>query len=373
MGKQQQSSHQQRARPPLRTPLCGLAARIADSILIRRALTEAHVQELELPCEEGLATATLEKQRKSRRETARQYVVKLFHHGYIRRVPLPSHCVGRPSYLYGAPTWKAVKEVAAYHHRELTAYYGIHIPEDMEWKTKPKTLAAGYGYSRTDKILTTVNSSSGYIRHFLKELDVNVIITVACRRHGYQLVQWDSDLQLRRRHQDVTISYTSPVTEAQVDTAVIPDGWYALENKESGDKVSFFIELDLGTQPIYATSSSRKRPRDWHHKFAAVKEFFEGGYFAKHYGEDTLAMVVLITTSPLWMRRLQHVCEEVGGSNFLFTYFDIFTPKNVLTQPIFQRAGDRTWMRLFEAYEVLQQQKQCRTSYIPHASRKVWE
>ena len=342
--------------PPLRQPLTGKAAQISDGIILRRGMNLNHVQELETPCDDQhgeVDERLIEKQRRSRRETARQVLYKLYRHNYIRRVQLPTDRLGRKSWLYGAATWKAVKEVAAYHQRELTKQYGNHIPDELTWKIQPHTLAAKYGWRKTDKILTLGPST---LKHFVREIDVNVILTLACRQGGYELVSWDSDLQVRRRHQEVKITYTVPETEEQVTTAIIPDGWYVIRDLNAGVTAHFFVEIDLGSQTQQSNRSANpeKRKKSWSHKFMALVNFLNS-HFADLYGEDERGMVVVITTSQLRMQRLQSLCEHSGGGqNFLFTYFDIFTPKNVLTQPIYQQARNRTWVRLFEAYESLQ-------------------
>lgn len=222
------------------------------------------------------------------------------------------------------------------------------MSEHAHWKTTPETLAAGYGWRKTDKILKLAPSN---LAHFGREIDVNVILTLACRQTGFEIVTWDSDVEVRRKNKDERVNYACPITGEELTTAIIPDGWYTIRDSSTGTCVNFFIEIDLGTQTLRPNGSTNteKHKKSWRHKFAALVNFFAHGHFADVYGEEATAIVVIITTSQLRMERLQSVCSESGAGDYcLFTFFDVFTPNNVLTQPIFQRARERTWVRLFD-------------------------
>lgn len=110
--------------PPLRIPLSGLAALICEGLIMRRAMTVAQVQAVYIPCTltpDEIGPEAFAKQQKSKIEATRQILFKLYRHGYIRRTRLPTDGFGRNPWLYGAPTLKAVVEVAGYYQRQLLA------------------------------------------------------------------------------------------------------------------------------------------------------------------------------------------------------------------------------------------------------------
>lgn len=323
--------------PPLRRPLIGHAARICESLMLRRGLTLAQIQALHVPCEstaEEVGQEQFEKERASKLETTRQILEKLVAHGYIRSIRVGTVL------LYGAVHERAVVDVAAYYARQFRKQYGDQIPEDLAWKADAHTLRQGYEWSPYDKIMTWDESN---LKHHIHDMEANVQLTLACERSGVTQELWWPEHVIKRLHKGLKVNYSGPDGKPY-ESQLRPDDWYIF-SKRVGQEMQyarFLLEVDNGpqTQEIRTTINLKKRKRSWVHKFRAYHSFFEHKHFKRLYGYDN-AKVLIVTNSQQRMENLKRVCEESGGrGRYFFTHTKAFTPANIFDQAIYVRAGD---------------------------------
>ena len=338
--------------PSLGLPLQGDVGLTGDAIIKPRILRIAHGRRLIKPCrftaeERGLNA--YEKHKRSREEEMRRIFYALYKHGFIKRIRLPADTsqgfqeVAPRPWLYGQASWELVCEVANYWSRQLAKEYGgqQRIPGELIWKTEPNQLAERYGWSPHDRVL---ERSDGFLLHLDKEVSLNVTFVEACRRHGYRIQRWDSDIMVRRRHQreGKKISYQG-IDGGWYRGEAIPDGWYEIDSGNPSlipQVERFFVEIDRDRATKRSRQSNPKHNRKtWETKFRILGRYFGTGLHKKLYQTDA-GKVIIITKTYERMTSLKAICEAAGNKGkFWFSYFDLMTPENLFDHAVFWPAG----------------------------------
>ena len=148
---------------------------------------------------------------------------RLTAHGYIRRIrPFIRQGEARQPYIYSLD-----KRGADF----LSGEMGIELPH-IHWQPK------------------NAEDNPSYLRHFLKTNDVQIALSLACKRNGVTLGEWLSDRELKSTgmKEYVTIS---GARGAKQRAAVVPDACFTLS--WGNRAATFFLELDLGTVTIRPT------------------------------------------------------------------------------------------------------------------------
>jgi hypothetical protein len=124
------------------------------------------------------------------------------------------------------------------------------------------------------------------------------------------------------------------VPNGQQRAAIVPDGYFVLENEE--DRHYQFLEIDMGTTTgMYAKYGRRDMVR----KYAANLLFYRSGKYQARYGTRSMR-VLTVTTSDKRLANLKAVTEKVGGKGrFWFTTFERVRNADMLTDPIWSKAG----------------------------------
>jgi hypothetical protein len=146
----------------------------------------------------------------------------------------------------------------------------------------------------------------------------------ACRPNGWRWWSWFDDRQLlllKRRH------------GARYRT--VPDGFAMITNPTTGKHLPHFVEVDLGTESVTATTATR---RDWRGKVDSYRHYLAHD-FRGQFGVTTLPVILTVTESE---RRLEHLLAATaaagGGGRFWFTTLDRLLP----TGNVVERAA-RFW------------------------------
>jgi hypothetical protein len=97
---------------------------------------------------------------------------------------------------------------------------------------------------------------------------------------------------------------------------------------------------------------SRWGRKDWARKVRAYIAYFtphspeEPSPYAQRFGTSRLR-ILTVTTGQTWLGNLKRITKQAGGrGRFWFTTFDQVTPETVLTEPIWQKAGQDGLFRL---------------------------
>lgn len=227
----------------------------------------------------------------------------LYHHGFLTRVFLTV----RASYLLSPALYMLDRRGAELLRSEL-GY------DDIAWTSKSHEVG------------------QPFLEHTLAINDVRVAVTIACRTHGYALLEWRSEADLKGDFDRVPIQ---PRNGSKQLVSLIPDSFFALHTPKG--KAPFFLEVDRGTETTV-------RFQD---KIRAYQAYVQTGAYEKRYGYKSVR-VLTVAFSQKRLESLKTVTEEVGGKErYWFALHPEITPQNVFDEPLWMTAGSDRPMSLF--------------------------
>lgn len=262
-----------------------------------RYMTTPQIQALFWPPAKGKPYSTLKPcQRRLRLYTE---------HRFLRRLELPwFRGEGRKPYVY------ALDQVGA----QIVAHELGLDPKRIDWQRRgdPEYL---------------------FLQHVLATNDVRVAITLAARENGWKIEKWVEERTLRSQAMRDYVTIQGPRGGKQ-KVAVIPDGYFILH---LGDRRGHhFLEIDRRTVTVEPTSEEQN---SWRRKVRAYLAYYQSGKYSERYQTKSLR-ILTVTTGERRLSNLKRITEKSGGrSHFWFTTFDLATPENILTAPIWQVAG----------------------------------
>jgi hypothetical protein len=230
----------------------------------------------------------------------------LFHAGYVRRKEQAQTLSdGRKPLVYFLD-WRGARHVADLDECDV---------KDLDWDRQGHEVG------------------SLFLDHLLLSHDVRIAMRLAAPKHNCELVEWHDERTLRGTHKDEKVKITGKKGTGQYEVLLIPDGYFVLHTPDSFDH--FFLEIDRGTEPLYATDLSK---RAWWRKIAAYLVYYKSHAYFARYGTTGLR-ILTVTTSEQRLANLKQITEEAGGkSRFWFTTTDRITPAAILTEPIWYKA-----------------------------------
>lgn len=229
------------------------------------------------------------------RSAAQRRLALLYHHGFLAREFL----LVRPG-IMNSPTLYLLDKRG---EELLRAELGV---DDIDWNSSHNRV------------------SSDFLEHALAINDVRVAVTLACRHQAYRLLDWHSETQIKQDYDRVPVKSGRGHTRS---VAVVPDSYFALETPPG--KTHFFLELDRGTMTT----------RRFRGKVEAYLAYYHSGGYQRRYGARSLR-VLTVTLSERRLSNLKAVTEDAGGAVwFWFAVLDDLTPETVLSQPVWQVAG----------------------------------
>lgn len=243
---------------------------------------------------------------------------RLFHHGFLERAEQPQSLTeGRKPLLY------MLDERGA---RLLANLRGVDR-EAIDWHPRHNEV----GHTFLDHLLETNN--------------VRVAIERAAQQAGWEIETWHNERTLKSREMKDHVTLVGPKGGRHC-AAVIPDGYFALNTGQY--RYHHMLEVDRAT---LTGRSPRWARRDWARKIRVYMEFVKQGLYQKRYGTKSLR-VLTVTIGERRMQNLKEITEYVGEEGrgdvdwFWFTTFDKATPDQILTEPVWLRAGEDEPQRL---------------------------
>jgi hypothetical protein len=230
----------------------------------------------------------------------------LYHAGYLRRDEQPQKMTeGRKPLLYSLDMEGA---------KLVSQIYDVPLA-DLEWRPKAAPV------------------SPFTLEHLLATNDVRVLLQTSVGKHGLEISRWIDDHTLRQKGTTDYVILKSKGGTAQ-RVSLVPDGYFILENQEV--RHHQFLEIDMGTMTGMYAKYGR---RDWARKVAAYLEYYRSGKYLERYHTKSMR-VLTVTTSDRRLANLKGVTEKVGGKGrFWFTTFDRLKGADILTDPIWSKAG----------------------------------
>ncbi len=304
--------------PPLQLTRRDLA--IIEAVYAYRTLTTPQIETLLFPGDNQKIQATAQNPHSGKTNRCRHRLKLLFHHGYLHRTELPVPLAyGRRPLVYFLD--KKGKTALGQH-------YGVE-PHELDWQPRHNSVG------------------DHFIEHLLKTNDVRVAVTVAAPQHSFNLTTWLDDRTLRQQQNRDYVMVRGPQGGQYRRTAVVPDGYCHLQNPYA--EFHFLLEIDRRT---VVGQYSRWGGKDWGRKVRAYIAYFtpqepdQPSLYEQRFGTSRLR-VLTVTTGPARLENLKRITEQVGGrSRFWFTTFDQITPKTVLSEPIWYKAGQEGRFRL---------------------------
>jgi hypothetical protein len=231
---------------------------------------------------------------RSRKQACQRRLQRLFHHGFVTRIPLPIVLgAGRAPYVY------ALDE----HGADIVAVeLGIDRP-NVAWTPSDNQVKPLF----LDHV-QAINT----VRVVVERLRV-------CR--GVTVVRWLNEGALQAKEMKDKLPYRMHGARM---TRIIPDAYFALAVSPDAPAAHFFLELDQGTM-----SNSR-----WRDKILAYLHFRQSGRSEKYFATRNFRMLT-VTTSIRRLENLKRTTEKAqGGQHFWFTTKDqisLWNPESLLT------------------------------------------
>lgn len=234
----------------------------------------------------------------------------LYHAGYLVRDEQPQKMSeGRKPLLYSLDV-EGAKLIAQMQDVPLA---------DLHWRRKVPTI------------------SPFTMEHLLATNNVRVQVEVTARHHGLEISKWLDDHTLRQKGTTDYVTLKSKEGSEQ-RVSLVPDGYFVLENQEV--RHHQFLEIDMVTMTGMYAKYGR---RDWARKVAAYLEYYRSGKYQQRYGTRSMR-VLTVTTSDKRLANLKSVTERAGGKGrFWFTTFERLKSGDILSDPIWRKAGGDDW------------------------------
>jgi hypothetical protein len=235
--------------------------------------------------------------------SAQRRLVKLYDYGFLERHFLPTR-----GGLMNSPILYSLDKRGI---ELLRAEFGY---EDLNWYPSSKAL------------------KDDFLEHTMAINEVRVVVTLACRRLGYQLLTWKGEGELKADYDRVAI----PVKGARREVSLIPDSYFVLDTPHG--QAHFFLELDRGTMTTARFQT----------KIAAYISYQRSGAYERRYNTRSLR-VLTVTLGPQRLANLKHLTEATGGQQwFWFAVLSDLNAEHVLSAPVWQLASWKGQAALIE-------------------------
>ena len=231
---------------------------------------------------------------RSRKQACQRRLQRLFHNGFLARMPLPIVLgAGRAPYVY------ALDERGA----DIVAVeLGVDRPS-VAWKP-------------TDNHVKPL-----FLDHAQAVNTVRVVVERLSACGQVSLGRWIDDSALHAKEMQEKLPHR--MHGARI-TRIIPDAYFALEISPDRPAAHFFLEVDQGTM-----NNSR-----WKEKILAYLHFRQSGRSEKHFQTRNFRMLT-VTTSIRRLENLKQTTEKSqGDQHFWFTTEDqisLWYPASFLT------------------------------------------
>lgn len=212
-------------------------------------------------------------------------------------------------------------------------------------------LADDFGISREniDWKLASNEIGDGFLKHLIDNNYVRVAIDIAARINAFLIPFWISDTQLRKEQRETGEQITIVGPNGRLaKKALIPDAYFQLADKDY--EYFNFVEVDRGNESV--------NPEQPHSSNLATKinlylAYYQSGLYQKKYQTSVMRVLFILqgkrgTLGEVRLQNVKWIAEQLGaGQQFWFTTLQqAKNPKAVLTQPIWQKAGQEELFQL---------------------------
>jgi hypothetical protein len=179
----------------------------------------------------------------------------------------------------------------------------------------------------THKDIKVESRWSPQMYHRLRTVDLLVSVEIAVRnRPRLALVKTFLEYRRMKRGNRVERETTDYVAgEETPENRLVPDGAFILENRESGKRALFFLEMDMATERIVSVMYRDNRS-SLHHKFEQYDRYLNSMRYAqkyKQYGDFGYFTLVFVTFGE---ERVEHIRREMQDlSSELDDYYRLTT------------------------------------------------
>lgn len=172
-----------------------------------------------------------------------------------------------------------------------------------------------------------------FLDHLLASNDIRMAAMFSAKKHGWSIPIWYDESMLRSAQMKDYVTITSSQGEEK-RVAVIADGYFCFATETH--PYFCFLEIDRGTVTGEATKWEN---RDWSRKVLSYLTYYHSGQYEARYQTKSLR-ILTITTTEKRLATLKEATEKAGGrSRFWFTTQEKATTADILTDPIWQKAG----------------------------------
>jgi len=293
---------------------------IIEAVYSFRSLTTPQIERLLFPGNRSSFQPHAQNPHSGKTNRCRHRLKLLYHHRYLYREEMPTPLTaGRRPLVYFLD--KRGREA-------LCAHFGLN-PKEIDWQPRHNTVG------------------DTFIEHLLQSNDVRVAFTAGAQQRGFTIADWQDDRTLRKQQNRDYVMVGGPQGGKPRKVAVVPDGYVQLQ--VGNDDFHFLLEADRRT---VVGQYSRWGGKDWTRKVRAYIAYFtpqtdgQPSLYTQRFGTSKLR-VLTITTGPTRLANLKRLTEQAGGrKRFWFTTFEQVTPETILTEAIWQKAGQDGVFRL---------------------------
>lgn len=185
-------------------------------------------------------------------------------------------------------------------------------------------LAQTYGYDEKDIYYASPQIKNWKtLQTLLATNDFRVALMRACQNHpDFQVIEWRNEAVFRAK----PIYVHTKVGEKR--KPLFPDGFFILQHKNS--RSLNFLEADNGTEAY----------GQFRGQLEIYQAYIASGLHEEIFGAKSLNVLIVTTTASRKERLMQLTAQVGGGLRYRFTTYDLATPQQVLTAPVWQRIGE---------------------------------
>src|SRR5688500_238251 len=148
--------------------------------------------------------------------------------------------------------------------------------------------------------------------HRLRTVDLLISLEVAVQKRP-PLTLRNTFLEYRRiKRGNQIIHETTDYVDAQetADTKIIPDAAFILENRQTGKRALFFLEMDMATERINSLLL-RNHKASLHHKFSQYDRYLKSFRYTQKYQEDGEFRSFTMLLVSLQEARIENIRREL--------------------------------------------------------------
>lgn len=194
-----------------------------------------------------------------------------------------------------------------------------------------ETLRSERGYDQIKWFGTSKTLRTDFLAHSVATNDVMICVTLACRKYGFELEQWQTENEVKADYDRVLVQSGSGRGQRM---PVVPDSFFTIIARER--RYPFFLELDRGTMTLARFKN----------KIQAYLAYYKSGAYEKRYDLQSIRLLTIVSTKSQSggakrLANLKAATESVSKERwFWFGVLSDLTADNILTTPVWQQATE---------------------------------